>query len=60
MAAIPPRPTKTFDFSQAVPAGVSVMRTGMATRMSRNGLVRPCPPDTQRIDHGADTRKPAS
>lgn len=59
MTAPPAKPARTFDFSKAVPAGVLVRRKGKATCMGRNGLIAACPPDTQRIDHGTDTKKPA-
>jgi 23S rRNA A2030 N6-methylase RlmJ len=50
MSAPPPKPTKTFDFSAAVPAGVSVRRKGKAMHMNAKGMVVIAPPDTQRID----------
>lgn len=54
-----PRPDLIFDFSRAVPAGVQVRRKGRACHMNAKGMVVIAAPDTQRIDHGADTRKPA-
>jgi len=60
MAALPPKPPKVFDFSTAVPAGVSIRRKGKATHMNARGMVVIALPDTQRIDHDKDTRKPAA
>jgi hypothetical protein len=58
MTAPPAKPARTFDFSKVVPAGVSVSRKGKATCMNAKGVVVIAPPNTERIDHGADTKKP--
>lgn len=47
----PPSPTvNTYDFSSTVPAGVSVARSGTATRLNTSGFVATAAANTGRID----------